>query len=82
MIALKDKPLTPWRGPVPCLVSFLPGKQGAGPTIPDCLVSLFSPSPLLTSAQKNLALVWVLKSFFLNFSSQTFVLYTRGSLFS
>lgn len=82
MIALKNKPLTPWRGLGLALVIFLPGKQGSGPTRSNCLVSLFPHSALLTSTQKNLALVWVLKSFFLYFFPQTFVLYTRGSLFS
>ena len=46
-------------------------------SLPDCLVYFF---PL--STQRNLAVVWVLKSVFLHFFPQTFVLYSRGYLFS
>ena len=60
-----------WEGPT----------ESCSVSLPDCLVYLFFPSSLLTSAQRNLALVWVLKSFFLYFFPQTFVLYSGGSLF-
>ena len=66
-----------WKG-------FVPGRAPQSPSGFHCQIvwCISSPSPLLTSTQRNLAIVWVLKSVFLHFFPQTFVLYSRGCLFS